>query len=205
MDGSDPATDWQGLTPLADNPHVENPRLGWLYNTNDGPWGGAGPDSPKRDAYPRYVDQLGENARGWHATKLLNEHRGLTLETSGAAMSAFDSYLPAFDRLVPCWSRISTPRPTPSWPRPWRCCRDWDYRWSDHSTATSLAVFWGEALWDKCAAAARTAGVQVLDYMIAQSTPDQRRAALAEAVAPAGKGFRQLAHALGRDQPLPEQ
>src|SRR5947209_15288370 len=36
------------LTPLDDNPHVVNPPLGWLYNTNDGPWWGAGPDSPKR-------------------------------------------------------------------------------------------------------------------------------------------------------------
>ena len=67
--------------------------------------------------------------------------------------------------------------------------RDWDFRWSDHSVATSLAVFWGEALWDKCAAAARAANVQVLDYMIAQSTPEQRRAALAEAVARLEKDF----------------
>jgi acyl-homoserine-lactone acylase len=188
VDGSDPATDWQGLTPLADNPHVENPHLGWLYNTNDGPWGGAGPDSPKRDAYPRYVDRLGENARGWHATKLLNEHRGLTLETLVSDV-AFDSYLPAFDRLVPLLAKDFDAAPDATLAGPVALLKDWDYRWSDHSTATSLAVFWGEALWDRCAAAARAAGMQVLDYMIAQSTPDQRRAALGEAVARLQKDF----------------
>jgi acyl-homoserine-lactone acylase len=67
--------------------------------------------------------------------------------------------------------------------------RDWDRRWSDHSTATSLAVFWGEALWDRCATAAAKAHLQVLDYMIAHSTAEQRRTALAEASARLEKDF----------------
>ena len=52
--------------------------------------------------------------------------------------------------------------------------RDWDYRWSDHSLATSLAVFWAEALWNKVADAALAERMQVLDYMIAHATPAQR-------------------------------
>jgi acyl-homoserine-lactone acylase len=35
VDGADPATDWKGLTPLADTPHVLNPPTGWVKNTND--------------------------------------------------------------------------------------------------------------------------------------------------------------------------
>ena len=27
--------------------------------------------------------------------------------------------------------------------------RDWDYRWGVASMPTSLAVFWGDALWDE--------------------------------------------------------
>jgi acyl-homoserine-lactone acylase len=177
VDGADPATDWQGLTPLADIPHIVNPPLGWIYNTNDGPWWGAGPDSPRRDAFPKYDDHLGENARGWHATELLTAKHGLTLESLVREV-AFDSHLPAFDRLIPL---LAADAPDPALAQQVALLKDWDRRWSDHSLATSLAVFWGEALWDKCAAAAKAADMQVLDYMIAHSTRDQRMVALREA------------------------
>ena len=188
VDGSDPATDWKGLTLPDEIPHVLNPPLGWLYNTNDGPWWGAGPDSPKRAAYPRYMDSLGENARGWHASQLLSEHRGLTLETLVSDV-AFDPYLPAFARLVPLLVKDHHAAPDPRLAEQVALLRDWDFKWSDHSLATSLAVFWGEALWDKCAADARAANMQVLDYMIARSTPSQRLAALGEASARLEKDF----------------
>jgi acyl-homoserine-lactone acylase len=177
VDGADPATDWQGPTPLAEIPHVVNPPLGWLYNTNDGPWWGAGPDSPRRADFPRYDDTLGENARGWHASELLTAKRGLTLESLVQEV-AFDSHLPAFDRLIPL---LAADTPDPALSEQIALLKGWDRRWSDHSLATSLAVFWGEALWDKCAAAAKDAGMQVLDYMIAHSSRDQRMAALREA------------------------
>ncbi|MFX5884953.1 penicillin acylase family protein, partial [Acinetobacter baumannii] len=72
VDGSDPATDWHGLHSLASLPSVANPRVGWVHNTNDWPWNSAGPDSPKAANYPRYMDQIGPNARGEHADLLLN-------------------------------------------------------------------------------------------------------------------------------------
>jgi acyl-homoserine-lactone acylase len=188
VDGSDPATDWHGMTALDDNPHVVNPPLGWIYNTNDGPWWGAGPDSPRQADYPRYMDRLGENARGWHATKLLNEHRGLTLESLVSDV-AFDPYLPAFAKLIPLLARDYDAAPDPKLAQQIALLKDWDFKWSDHSLATSLAVFWGEALWDKCAPAARAAHVQVLDYMIASATAAQRLAALGEASARLEKDF----------------
>ena len=188
VDGSDPATDWKGMTPLEGNPHVVNPPLGWLYNTNDGPWWGAGPDSPKQASYPRYMDSLGENARGWHATQLLTEHRGLTLETLVSEV-AFDPYLPAFAKLIPLLAKDYSAAPDAKLKEQVALLKDWDLKWSDHSLATSLAVFWGEALWDKCAAAAKTANMLVLDYMIARSTPAERLAALAEASARLEKDF----------------
>jgi acyl-homoserine-lactone acylase len=188
VDGSDPAADWKDLTPLDDIPHVVNPPLGWLYNTNDGPWWGAGPDSPKQADYPKYMDSLGENARGWHATGLLTAKRNLTLESLVSDV-AFDPYLPAFQKLIPLLARDYAAAHDAKLAEQVALLTDWDFKWSDHSLATSLAVFWGEALWDKCAAAARAAHVQVLDYMIASSTPAQRLAALAEASARLEKDF----------------
>ena len=188
VDGSDPATDWQGLTPLERIPHMVNPPLGWLYNTNDGPWWGAGPASPKQADYPRYTDDLGENARGWHAGALLNAHRGLTLESLVSEV-AFDPALPAFAKLVPLLANDFDAAPDPRLKEQVALLKDWDFKWSDHSLATSLAVFWGEALWDTCAARARAADMQVLDYMIARSTPAERLAALSEASARMEKDF----------------
>jgi acyl-homoserine-lactone acylase len=37
VDGSDPATDWRGITPFAEMPKVISPANGWVYNSNDGP------------------------------------------------------------------------------------------------------------------------------------------------------------------------
>jgi acyl-homoserine-lactone acylase len=185
VDGSDPAADWQGMTPLDQDPQIVNPNTGWIYNTNDGPWFGAGPDSPKREAFPKYLDTLGENARGWHMTKLLGEHHGLTLERLVSDV-AFDPFLPAFEKLIPL---LAADPPAPELSEQVALLKDWDLRWSDHSLATSLAVFWGEALWNKVADAARAAKMQTLDYMIARSTPAERREALSEASARLTRDF----------------
>ena len=99
VDGADPATDWQGETALNDLPHLLNPPNGWIMNTNDWPWSAAGPNSPKRADFPRYMDSKGENPRGVHATRLLTGKTDFTLERLQAA--AFDSYLPAFAQLIP--------------------------------------------------------------------------------------------------------
>ena len=49
-----------------------NPQVGWVYNANNWPWSAAGPESPKREAYPRYVETGSwEMPRGLHALKLL--------------------------------------------------------------------------------------------------------------------------------------
>ena len=76
VDGSDPATDWRGLTPLDRLPTVRDPRAGWLYNANDSPWRAAGPDSPREADFPRYMDNAGANPRGDHAIALLTARAG---------------------------------------------------------------------------------------------------------------------------------
>jgi acyl-homoserine-lactone acylase len=150
VDGSNPATDWKGLHTLESIPHVVNPATGWVYNTNNWPYSGAGDASPKQVDFPRYMDSAGENARGWHATRLLSAQRGFTPESLEAA--AFDSYLPGFEHLIPQLVQAydGLPASDPLHDRVHdqiELLRHWDYRWSDHSLETSLAVFWGDALW----------------------------------------------------------
>lgn len=184
VDGSDPETDWHGLHTLRSLPQVVNPRNGWTFNTNNWPWTAAGPDSPRAEDYPRYFDQAGENPRGPQAIRVLSARTDFTPQTLIEA--AFDRYLTAFARLVPqlvaAWDKLPDDDPQKSaLAGPVGLLRDWDHRWSAESTATSLAVFWGEALWAPLAQAARDAGMSMWDYLAERATDPQRLTALAEA------------------------
>jgi len=163
---------------------VVNPPNGWIFNTNDWPYSAAGPYSPKRADFPRYMDTAGENPRGIHAQRVLQGKRDFTLESLRAA--AYDPYLPAFAQLVPTLLRAydAAPAGDPLKARlagPIALLRGWDYRWSAASEPTSLAVFWGEALWALAAADARQAGMNVYDYMATRTPPAQKLQALATA------------------------
>jgi hypothetical protein len=48
VDGSDPKTEWQGMTSVEDSPFMKNPASGWVYNTNDYPWDVAGAGTLKQ-------------------------------------------------------------------------------------------------------------------------------------------------------------
>jgi len=184
VDGSDPATDWKGLHSTAETPHLLNPGTGWLFNTNDWPYSAAGPDSPKRDSFPRYMDTAGENPRGIHALRVLPGKKDFTLESLRAA--AYDPYLPAFAQLVPTLVRAYDDLPAgdplkAKLAGPIAALRTWDYRWSAASVPTSLAVFWGEALWVQSGADARASGMSIYDYMATRAAPERKLQALATA------------------------
>ncbi len=149
VDGSDPATDWKGLTPLDALPALRNPAGGWIQNTNNGPWSAAGRDSQKAADFPRYMDMMGENPRGEHAVMLLSAGRDFTLDTLRAA--SFDSYQPAFARFLPplvqAWDNLpDTDARKALLAQPIAMLRDWDYRWGLTSVPNSLAAHWAEDL-----------------------------------------------------------
>jgi acyl-homoserine-lactone acylase len=183
VDGSNPATDWQGVTPFAEMPKVINAANGWVYNSNDSPWHAAGPNSPKKADFPRYMDQAGDNPRTAHAVRVLTGQSDFTLAKLIA--TDFDSYLPAFARLVPglvaAYDALPASDPQKAkLAEPLAALSAWDDRWSATSVETSLAVGWGEALWAKTAADAKKAGMHVDDYMAERATPVQKLDALAE-------------------------
>jgi acyl-homoserine-lactone acylase len=184
VDGSDPATDWKGLHTTAESPHLLNPPNGWIFNTNDWPYSAAGPNSPKRADFPRYMDVAGENPRGIHAQRVLEGKTNFTLASLRDA--AFDPYLTAFAQLIPPLLAAYDAAPAGDSLKakvagPIALLRGWDYRWSAASEPTSLAVFWGEALWARVAGDARRAGVSVYDYMAERASPEQKLGALAAA------------------------
>ncbi|MFL5295453.1 MAG: penicillin acylase family protein [Phenylobacterium sp.] len=183
VDGSDPATDWKGLHTLADTPHVISPKSGWVYNSNNQPWTSAGPDSPRKADFPRYMDQAGENPRGPHAVRVLAGRKDFTLP--GLMQAAYDPYLPAFAQLIPgllaAYDSAAARDPFKAeLAQPIEALRAWDDRWAATSVPTSVAVFWGEALWAKVAPQAKAARISVYEAM-GRATPTQQLDALAEA------------------------
>ncbi|HUE86492.1 MAG TPA: acylase [Vicinamibacterales bacterium] len=147
VDGSDPATEWNGLLSIDETPGLRNPSVGWLYNTNNHPWSAAGADSPQQDKFPPYVDRGGENARGVHAIRVLENQKDFTLDKLIEA--AYSSYLPAFAERVPPLIKAydALPASDPlkkTLAEQIALLRGWDYRWSTDSVPTAVAVFWGE-------------------------------------------------------------
>jgi acyl-homoserine-lactone acylase len=181
VDGADPATDWQGLHALDDAPHLLDPPVGWIMNTNDWPYSAAGPDSPRREAYPRYMDTAGENPRGVHATMLLTGGKDFTAESLNAV--AYDPFLPAFARLVPGLVADheglaeASPQRVPL-AEPVRVLREWDHRWSASSVATTLAVLWGDELRARSKKDPDAGNLSVYD-LADRAGAEQRLAALA--------------------------
>ncbi len=184
VDGADPATDWKGLTPLDKTPQAVNPATGWAFNTNNWPWTAAGPYSPRKADFPKYMDTAGENPRGLHAERVLKDVKNLTL--GGLIEKAYDPYLTAFARLIPILEAAyaATPDGDPLKAKvadQVKALSAWDREWSARSTETSLAVFWGEAMWAKAAPAAKAQGLNTYDYMADKLTAAEKLAALAEA------------------------
>ncbi len=184
VDGADPATDWQGLHPLASLPSAIDPPVGWVFNTNNEPWGAAGPDSPRRGDFPRYMNSIGENDRGRHATALLTGRRDFTPEQ--LRLAAFDSDLPGFARLLPPLVAAYDALPAGD-PRraalaaPLTLLRGWDHRWALDSAATTLAVYWGDTLWRDVGSFAKAERVSVPDYILTRVPAADQLAALQQA------------------------
>src|SRR5690606_2688313 len=55
VDGSNPATDWQGVHTQDENIIIVNPETGWIQNANSTPFTAAGEYSPDPAGYPGYM------------------------------------------------------------------------------------------------------------------------------------------------------
>lgn len=186
VNGSNPATEYQGLLKVDEAPNLRNPQSGWLYNANNWPWSAAGHSSLKREDYPAYVENgRFETPRGFHAIRVLENKTDFTLESLLAA--AFDSYLPWFEKTVPALVKAWDAEPTASSIKtsvaePIALLRNWDYRWSASSVPASLAIFWGEEMQRRLGRQARSAGMPLEQSVATKTAPQQLLQAFTVAV-----------------------
>jgi len=117
-----------------------------------------------------------------HALKILEGRRDFSPD--GLINTAFDTYLPAFARLIPtltsAWDAAAAGDPLKAkLAGPVELLRHWDNRWAANSAATSLAVFWGEALRTAMARAKPADDVEPsYEYLAIHTTPAQKLKAL---------------------------
>jgi len=185
VDGSNPATEWQGPHALEDTITLLNPSNGWLFNSNNWPFSAAGDQSPKRENYPVYMWTKGETPRGLHAVEMLHDIRNVTLDSLIAA--GYDGHLTAFDVLLPPLfsSFDALPAADPlraALQEPITALRSWNRRTSADSVPTAVAIFWGQEMVERKGAAARVADEPVYDYLVDKLTDAERIAALSAAL-----------------------
>jgi len=185
VDGSNPATEWQGAHAIEDTITLLNPSNGWLFNSNNWPFSAAGDQSPKREKYPVYMWIKGETPRGLHAVEVLHDIRNVTLDSLIGA--GYDGHLTAFDVLLPPLFSAYDALPAAD---PQRTAlaeaitalRGWDRRTSADSVPTAVAIFWGQELIERKGAEARDADEPVYDYLTDKLTDAERVNALSAAL-----------------------
>jgi acyl-homoserine-lactone acylase len=185
VDGSNPATEWQGAHAIEDTITLLNPSNGWLFNSNNWPFSAAGDQSPKREKYPVYMWTKGETPRGLHAVEVLHDIRNVTLDSLIGA--GYDGHLTAFDVLLPPLFTAYDALPAAD---PQRAAmaeaitvlRGWDRRASADSVPTAVAIFWGQELIERKGAEARDADEPVYDYLVDKLTDAERINALSAAL-----------------------
>jgi acyl-homoserine-lactone acylase len=200
VDGSNPATEWQGPHAIKDTITLLNPSNGWIFNSNNWPFTAAGDQSPKREHYPRYMWTKGENPRGPHAVEVLSRIRNATLD--GLIAAGYDAHLTAFDVLLPplfaAFDALPAADPRrASLSQAIAILRGWDKRTSEDSVATAIAIFWGQGLIERNGAAARDADEPVYDYLVDRLTDAERIEGLSAALEKLRQDFGQWQIAWG--------
>ena len=148
VDGSTSATEWKGYHKVDETVLSINPPNGWLQNCNSTPFTVAGTNSPKKENFPAYMAPDPENFRGINAVRVLSEETKYTIDK--VIKAGYDRRLTAFEILVPAlvasfeknvhgndtlYNKLHEVIST---------LRNWDFRCSENSIATTLAIEWGQ-------------------------------------------------------------
>jgi len=183
VDGSNPATDWQGLHTVDEAITILNPPNGWIQNANSTPFTAAAEFSPKREDYPVYMAPDHENFRGVHAVRVLSDVEDLTLD--GLVELAHDPYLPGFEALIggllEAWEQ--TDERDAVLAEAIEVLEAWNLETGEDSVAMSLAHFYGMNYLDR---ATLPEGLSEMERitMLGTDTPfAERLAVFAETVA----------------------
>ena len=145
VNGSDPQTEWHGMHSLDELVHIINPASGWIQNTNYTPYASAGSSSPKKADHPAYMASEDQSFRAVEAIRLLSRSGKLSfLDFKQVATS---THLPMMawwmPQVIQKYDRLSSASHSEmNLTNVVDTLRNWDYRFSKQSKATTIGVFW---------------------------------------------------------------
>ncbi len=176
VDGSNPATDWNGLHTVDESITLLNPANGWLQNCNSTPFTAALQFSPKPEDYPTYMAPDPENFRGIHAVRVLSGINEITLDK--LIELAYDPTLPGFEQLVggliDAYDQSEQSQHSPELQQAIEHLRDWDHAVAIDSIAMTLAHFYGINYSMHGQNPAELRGMQLINHFGSTSSPDER-------------------------------
>ena len=177
VDGSNPATNWQGLHSVDEIITLLNPENGWIQNCNSTPFTAAAEFSPKKENYPYYMATSPENFRGVHAQIVLPKIQDLTLD--GLIDVAYDSYLPAFEPIIGGLLQAyrNSSIATAETKEAIAVLDTWDLRTSKESVGMSLAHFYAMNLMRDVQLPRRMNGIERATYY-GLELPEKERLAI---------------------------
>ncbi|HNP37157.1 MAG TPA: penicillin acylase family protein [Woeseiaceae bacterium] len=174
VDGSNPATDWNGLHTVSESITLLNPNNGWIQNCNSTPFTAAGAFSPVPENYPVYMAPDDENFRAVHAVGVLTGIADVTLDS--LIETAYDAYLPGFEKLIPGLITAfdqSSAQHAELQPAI-EILRNWDLRTAADSVAMTLAHFYATRYVEESGNAAGLSEMELVNYLGTDSPPKER-------------------------------
>ena len=147
IDGSDPATEWQGFLSLDELPQLEDPDAGYVQNSNSSPFVTTDNEGPDESSFGKELFRYGrewDQAIARRSRQILSTEEGISFERWSEL--AFDTYLQDADKHIEQlraeMKKLSTTTPerTARFEEPLALLERWNRRSETNSIATTVYV-----------------------------------------------------------------